>query len=69
MKDIDGNNAGDETNQTGEQNQPPVVFTGKAGKNAEHANRLRLFAPTNARTNKFHPTNVLTTCAGMVIKS
>jgi len=36
MKDIDRDDAGNETNQTGEQNQPPVMLSGKTGKNTEH---------------------------------
>ena len=40
MKDIDGDNARDETNQAGEQNKPPVVFPVRQRKNAEHLTRL-----------------------------
>ncbi|WP_334369290.1 MULTISPECIES: hypothetical protein [unclassified Bradyrhizobium] len=36
MKDVDGNGAGNEANQTSEQNKPPIVLGNKAIKNAEH---------------------------------
>jgi hypothetical protein len=36
MKDIEGNNARNETNQSREQDKAPIVFTGKTGKNSEH---------------------------------
>jgi hypothetical protein len=36
MKNINGNNACGKTDQTSEQDEPPVVLTSKAGKYAEH---------------------------------
>ena len=42
MKNMDGNNACDETDQASEQNEPPVVVPGKAGKDAEHVIDQRL---------------------------
>jgi len=50
MKDIDGNNACDETDQTGQQHQPPIVLNGKTGKNTEHVMRPWLLLPTDSLT-------------------
>jgi hypothetical protein len=36
MKDVDGDNARGKTNKSGERDEAPVVFAGKAGKYAEH---------------------------------
>jgi hypothetical protein len=46
MKDIDGNDACDEADQTGEQHQPPVMLIRQAAKYTEHVIRP-LFLPTN----------------------
>jgi hypothetical protein len=46
MKDIEGNNARNETDQDREQNKPPVVLTGKTVKNSEHETARRWILPT-----------------------
>jgi hypothetical protein len=44
MENIDRNDTCNETNKPGEQNEPPVVLSGQARKDAEHGIRPRLFA-------------------------
>lgn len=47
MKDVDCDNAGDKTDQAGEQNQPPVVLNSETGKYAEHAGRPKIVPAIN----------------------